>query len=111
MSDGVKAIYPGKKLGIMIGADPASRPFEHAIKLALAAAHKGAEVYLYFIDEAVRGLDSPAISPLQAEGIRMFGCAYSLQRRGLPLREDVTMAGLTMLNEIMAQTDRFLAFT
>ncbi|MGV3772742.1 MAG: DsrE family protein [Verrucomicrobiales bacterium] len=101
----------GKKLGIMIAAGPERKNFEHAIQLAGAAARNGIEVYLYFIDEAVRGLPMPAISELQENKVRVFGCAFSLQRRRMRMEPSVTWVGLTMLNEIMISTDRFLAFT
>ena len=101
----------GKKLGIMVAAEPGRKNFEHAVNIAAAAAAQNAEVFIYFIDEAVRGLSLPSVQGLSRNRVRVFGCAFSLQRRRLPMNSEATMVGLTMLNEIMTQTDRFLAFT
>ena len=100
-----------KKLGIMVAAGPGRKNFLHAIQTAEAGARQGAEVYLYFIDEAVLGLGLPEVRALGKKGIRVFGCAFSLQKRRLPLDTEATMVGLTMLNEIMTGSDRFLSFT
>jgi len=103
--------YEGKKLGIMIGADPASRNFIHGAELARIALKSGVEVYLYCIDEGVRGVEAEAIQSLKREGVKLFACAYSLQKRNLPLTAKATMAGLTILNDVISSTDRFVSFT
>ena len=45
-----------KKLGILVSCDPAHRNFSHAVGLARAAVGRGVQVYLYCIDEAVKGI-------------------------------------------------------
>jgi sulfur relay (sulfurtransferase) complex TusBCD TusD component (DsrE family) len=100
-----------RKLGIMISAAPGTAAFDQGAGLAEAALGKGAGVYIYWIDEAVRGLGDPRVQALRASGARLFACAYSLQRRGL--REDggCILAGLTILSDLIASTDRFASFT
>jgi sulfur relay (sulfurtransferase) complex TusBCD TusD component (DsrE family) len=101
----------GKKLGIMIGALPGSQNFHHGSELAREALSQGLEVYLYFIDEAVRGVELEAVQSLKSQGVKLFACAYSLQKRQLPLSPNATMAGLTILNDVISSTDRFVGFT
>jgi sulfur relay (sulfurtransferase) complex TusBCD TusD component (DsrE family) len=103
--------HQGKKLGIMIGADPASRNFNHGIELAREALKSGLEVYVYCIDEGVRGVEEGSVQSLKREGAKLFACAYSLQKRNLPLTEHATMSGLTILNDVISSTDRFVSFT
>src|SRR5687767_1726202 len=102
--------HAGKKLGIMISAKPDSRNFRHGIELAKVALEERVEVFLYCIDEAVRGLESKEVQGVKAKGAKLFGCAYSLQKRDLPLTEGATMAGLTILNDVVSATDRFISF-
>ena len=101
----------GRKLGIMIGALPGSQNFHHGSELAREALNRGVEVYLYFIDEAVRGVELDRVQTLKSRGVKLFACAYSLQKRQLPLSENATMAGLTILNDVISSTDRFVSFT
>ena len=101
----------GRKLGILIGALPEQRNFGHGIELAREAISAGVEVYLYFIDDGVAELKSESLAKLKKDGARLFACAYSLQKRNLPLEGHATPAGLTMLNDIIASTDRFVSFS
>ena len=101
---------PGKKLGIMIGADPASPNFAHGLGLAGEALKSGVELYIYCIDEGVRGVETDGIQALKKNGAKLFACAYSLQKRNLPLSANATMAGLTILNDLICSTDRFVSF-
>jgi hypothetical protein len=84
----------GKKLGLMLSTSPDQPGFQHGLGLAEAALAQGVEVYLYCIDEAVRGLDEPRLQSLAARGLRLYGCAYAAQRRRLPTDEKTNWAGL-----------------
>lgn len=99
------------KLGLLLACAPGSKNFQHGTGIAEAARKRGLGVYLYCIDEAVRAIKSPELQKLKAGGVRLFACAYSLQKRNLPLSESATLVGLTVLNDIITSTDRFLAFT
>lgn len=71
---------------------------------------EGVEVYLYCIDEAVRGVEASRLQELAAHGARIFACAYSADRRLLPRSDKVIFAGLASLSDLMAGTDRFVSF-
>ena len=100
----------GKKLGLLISAPPDQPNFEHGLKLAEAALAAGILVYLYCIDEAVPGIADPRLQALEARGLHLYACAYGANRRNLPLDDRATYAGLSVVNELIAVTDRFLNF-
>ncbi len=101
----------GKKLGILISAPPQAHNFRHAVLTAAAALKQGAQVYVYCIDEAVQGINDHSLQSLcTEEGLILYACAYGAQRRNLPLDGPATFAGLTVVNDLMSATDRFLSF-
>ena len=100
----------GKKLGLLISVPPEHPNFNHGVRLAETALTHGLLVYLYCIDEAVKGLDDPRLQRLRAGGLRLFACAYGAQRHGLPAGEQAVFAGLTILNDLIAGTNRFVSF-
>ena len=100
----------GMRLGIMISAAPGSLNFEHGLRLASEARARGVEVYLYFMDEAVAGMGDPRLPEFKEAGLRLFACAFSLQKRNLPLECPATLGGLTLLNDVLTSTDRFVSF-
>lgn len=100
----------GKKLGVLLSTRPDQPPFRQGLKVAAAALERGASVYLYCIDEAVHGVADPELQALKARGLNLYACAYGAQQRRLPLSEAATFAGLTVVSDLVAGTDRFLAF-
>jgi len=56
----------GKKLGVLLSTSPDRPGFHHGLGLAEAALAEGVEVYLYCIDEAVRGLNEPRLQLLDS---------------------------------------------
>jgi len=100
-----------KKLGLLLSTGPEHRNLETALGLSNAALARGAQVYLYLIDDAVRVLDDPRIGTLPDRGAKVFVCAYGCQKRGLPLRDAdrVTYCGLVVLTDLINGTDRFVA--
>jgi hypothetical protein len=100
----------GKKLGVLLSAAPGQPNFNHAIALASEAANKGVQVYFYCLDDSVGGLNDPALQKLKAQGINLFACAYGAQRRNLSLGDLATFAGLSTVNDLIANTDRFVSF-
>jgi hypothetical protein len=98
-----------KKLGLMVSTSPAHPNLETAIGLGGAALDRGANVYLYLIDDAVSAVDDPRLAALADRGLKLFVCAYGCQKRGLPLSEKATNCGLVVLTDIINGTDRFLA--
>jgi hypothetical protein len=100
----------GKKLGVLLSTSPDRPGFQHGLGLAEAALAEGVEVYLYCIDEAVRGLDSPRLLSLAGRRLKLYGCAFAAQRRRLPLDEKINWAGLALLSDLMGATERMVAF-
>lgn len=101
----------GKKLGLLLSASPENPGFRHGVRLAEAALDRGVRVFLYCIDDAVMGLADPQLQALKARGASLFACAYAAQRRSIPLGDLATFAGLAVVSDLAANTDRFLAFT
>jgi DsrE/DsrF-like family len=101
---------PAKKLGLLISVGPEDANFRHGLHLAECALNRGNSVYLYCIDEAVRGLADSQLQTLKARGLNLFACAYGAQRRHIPPTDLATFSGLAMLSDLMAATDRFVSF-
>ena len=99
-----------RKLGILISVAPTHPNFHHGLQLATAALEAQDEVYLYCLDEAVRGVEDERLQTLKANGLRLFACAFACQRRKIIPGENALYGGLTMLNDVMAATDRFVSF-
>lgn len=100
----------GKKLGILLSIGPEHPSFRHGVALAQTALGQGVDVYLYCLDEAVRGLEDSGLQRLRAEGLKLYACAYGAQRRGIALSDRATFAGLTVVSDLVSATDRFISF-
>lgn len=100
----------GKKLGVLISCRPEEPGFRHGLGVAEAAMKRGVNVYLYCIDEAVSGVAHADLQKLKANGLNLYACAYGAHKRNLALTEHATFAGLTVVNDIIAGTDRFVCF-
>ena len=100
----------GKKLGVLISCRPEEPGFRHGLRVAAAALRRGVNVYLYCIDEAVLGVADAELQQLKVAGLNLYACAYGAHRRHLPLSDAATFAGLTVVNDIIAGTDRFVSF-
>ncbi|PYN89987.1 MAG: hypothetical protein DMD89_34315 [Candidatus Rokuibacteriota bacterium] len=101
----------GKKLGLMLSTAPEHPNLTTAVGLAEAALERGADVYLYLIDDGVRALADRRLRALPARGVKLFACAYGCQKRRIPLEDaaDVTYCGLVVLTDVINDTDRFIA--
>lgn len=100
----------GKKLGLLLSTRPDQPGFKHGLGLAEAALDEGVDVYLYCIDEAIHGIGEPRLQSLAARGLKLYACAYAAQRRNLPLTGNAIFAGLGVVSDLMAATDRFVSF-
>ena len=67
-------------------------------------------MYLYCIDEAVKGVADPFLQSLKNNGLNLYACAYGAHKRNVALTEHATFAGLTVVNDLMVSTDRFVCF-
>ena len=100
----------GKKLGILVSRPPEHPAFVHGVKLAEAAIRAGLIVYLYCIDDAVRGVGDARLQSLRGAGLNLFACAYAAQQRRLPITDAAVFSGLSIVTELVAGTDRFVSF-
>jgi len=93
----------------MVSTAPAHPNLETAIGLGDAALQRGADVYLYLIDDGVAAVEDPRLQALAARGLKLFVCAYGCQKRRLPLSDKATNCGLVVLTDLINGTERFLA--
>ncbi len=100
----------GKKLGLLISTSPDHPNFDHGLSLAEMALAEGVDVYLYCIDDAVPGVNSQRVQRLKERGLKLYACAYGAHRRNFPLSEKAIFAGLTVVNDLIVGTDRFVSF-
>jgi sulfur relay (sulfurtransferase) complex TusBCD TusD component (DsrE family) len=100
----------GKKLGLLLSCPVGQPNFQHCLHLAETALGEGVDVYLYCIDAAVGGVDEPRLQSLTARGLKLYACAYAAQRRGMARNPSAIYAGLGLLSDLMASTDRFVSF-
>ena len=99
-----------KKLGILLSIGPEQASFTHGLRLAETALAAGVDVYLYCIDEAVRGVETAGLQALRERGLKLYACAYGARQRNLPMTDQALYAGLTVVSDLMAATDRFISF-
>ncbi|MGP8199510.1 MAG: DsrE family protein [Limisphaerales bacterium] len=100
----------GKKLGVLLSTHPDQPGFKHGLCLAEAALNEEVDVYLYCVDDAVHGISRPQLQALAARGLKLYACAYAAQRRGLPVNDKAVFAGLAVVSDLIAATDRFVSF-
>ena len=100
----------GRKLGILLSTRPEDPPFRHGVRLAETSLEAGVDVYLYCIDDAVWGVGDADLQRLKTKGLKLYACAYGAQRRKQAIDDRAAFAGLTVVNDLMASTDRFVAF-
>jgi len=100
-----------KKLGILLSTGPEHPNLDTAVGLGTAALSRGADLYLYLIDDGVRVLQDARIRSLPDRGAKLFVCAYGCQKRRIPLEDlpAVSYCGLVVLTDLINGTDRFIA--
>jgi hypothetical protein len=100
-----------KKLGLLVSTGPDHPNLHTALGVSTAALDRGADLYLYLIDDGVRVVHDSRIRALPRRGARLFVCAYGCQKRRIPLEDspDLTYCGLVVLTDIINGTDRFIA--
>jgi sulfur relay (sulfurtransferase) complex TusBCD TusD component (DsrE family) len=105
---------PARKLGLLLSTAPSETTIETVVRLSEAAVGQGIEVYLYLIDEGVKGFQDHRFTRLLDGGIKMSVCAYGCQQHGVSTQQvdsRVSLSGLVVLSGIIDACDRFLAFT
>jgi hypothetical protein len=99
----------GKKLGLLLSTAPGQPGFEHGLALARTALDRGLRVYVYCLDEAVHGLNDARLHSLQQQGLILYACAYGARKRQIAPSPVAVFAGLGVLTDLMAATDRFVS--
>jgi sulfur relay (sulfurtransferase) complex TusBCD TusD component (DsrE family) len=99
----------GRKLGILLSTKPAHPNLETCLGLGRAALERGADLYLYLVDDGVANIDDERILGLGGRGAKLFVCAYGSQRRRLPITDKATYCGLVVLTDLINGCDRFVA--
>jgi len=98
-----------KKLGILLSTPPEEKNISIVIALSIEARRQGIDLYLYLIDEGVKYLEGSEIEVLKEEGVRLFLCAYSAQRRSIPQCDKAVFGGLVVLSDLVKGCDRFIS--
>ncbi len=101
---------PSLKTGILLSTAPETTAFQDGVKAAAASLARGARTFVYCTDDAVRGVGDAGLQALRQRGLILYACAYGAKRRGLPINDLATFAGLGVLGDILAGTDEFLGF-
>jgi hypothetical protein len=99
----------GRSLGVLLSTAPAHPNFETCLGLARAALDRGADLYLYLVDDGAANIDDDRILDLGRRGARLFVCAYACQRRRLPITDKASYCGLVVLSDLINGCDRFIA--
>lgn len=99
-----------RKLGILLSGAPEAPGFGQGVRLAATALEKGCDVYLYCIDVAVKGVGMTELQNLKAKGLKLYACAYGAQHHGVPVDDIAVFAGLTVVSDLISNTDRFVGF-
>jgi len=94
---------------VMVSTEPAHPNLDTALGLSTAALERGADVYLYLIDDAVAAVEGPRVQALSGRGVKLFVCAYGCQKRRQPLSEHATNCGLVVLSDIVNGAERFVS--
>jgi len=94
---------------VMVSTEPAHPNLDTALGLSTAALERGADVYLYLIDDAVAAVEDPRVQALAGRGLKLFVCAYGCQKRRQPLSEHATNCGLVVLSDIVNGAERFVS--
>jgi sulfur relay (sulfurtransferase) complex TusBCD TusD component (DsrE family) len=99
----------GKKLGLLLSTEPRHPNLQTCLALGRTALERGADVYLYMVDDGVANIDDERILALGQQGAKLFVCAYGCQRRRRPITDKATYCGLVVLTDIINGCDRFVA--
>ncbi len=99
-----------KKLGLLISAAPNQPNFNHGVNLAETALAAGFDVYCYCIDDGVAGFRDKRLQSLRNRGMKLHVCAMGAEKRGLAMDESAVFSGLTIVSDLISNTDRFVSF-
>ncbi len=100
----------GKKLGVLLAADPAQGDVPRVQALAGASLAAGVDTYLYLIDRGTIAYRDVDWQPLKEQGLKLFVCAYGAMQQGIQPDQGAVFGGLSVLGGIMEGCDQFVSF-
>lgn len=100
----------GKKLAVIVSVHPLHPNFEHGLGLSESALDAGVTVFFYCLGEAIHGIQDERLQQFRARGLRLCACSQAVKNHGLPEDDRAVYCGLMMLNDVLARSDRCVAF-
>ena len=100
----------GESIGVVIKSTPSSHSFTRGLDLIQMALESEVQVYIYLLDEAVRGVWGTEISSVLKLGGKISVCAFAMEQRGLECPNEIIPSGLTMMSDVLLQSDRAFIF-
>lgn len=98
-----------KKLGLLLSTSPEHANINTVVQLSKAALSSGHDIYLYLMDEGTKNLPDARLKELQAQGLKLFVCAYGAQRRGMEPDDQAVFCGLVVLSDLIRSCDQFIS--
>ncbi len=100
----------GESIGMLLKSSPASYSFSRGLDLARLALGAEAKVFIYLLDDAVKGVGNPEVVSLGNLGAKISVCSLALEKFGIEVNEMIVPAGLTMMSDILLHSDRQFIF-
>ena len=98
------------KLGLMLTTSTESENTHTVIKLAEAALEEGLEVSIFLMCDGVYNMSVEPLNALAERGARLSLCAHNADERKLEKKGPILFGSQYDLADIVAESDRFLAF-
>lgn len=98
------------KLGFMLATSTESENTRTVIKLAEAALARGLEVSIFLMCDGVYNMKVDSLNALAEQGAKLSLCAHNAEERQLEKKGPILFGSQYDLADIVAQSDRFLAF-
>jgi hypothetical protein len=95
------------KHGYLLLAAPRPEELSGLMNLWQTQLNDAQRVYVYALHDGVAWACVSALQSLRSAGLVLFGCAYAARRRSLPLADNATWCGLSVLADVLADTDLF----
>ncbi len=99
-----------KKLGFMLTTGMESEDAHTVVKLAEAALEEGLEVSIFLMCDGIYHLISEPLNALVDKGAELSLCAHNAEQRKAEKKGTILFGSQYDLANIVAESDRFLAF-
>jgi len=100
-----------RQLGLLLAVPPEHPNFSRALAAVDYAVAQGHRMFVHAIDEGVRCVGDPRLQERRerhGDRLALWACAYGAEKRGLPTDERAAYAGLSVLADLIASTDKFV---